>query len=268
MNPTPDEIMVFCMARQIHDGDVVAQGIATPMTAAALLLARRTHAPHIYFCSAIGQGIGTQPAPLSLTHIESLWLDRALTTIGFVRAVADTFARLNPKEFFRPAQVDAHGNFNNIALGRDYRRPRLRLPGSGGIADVTTYLDHAYLYVPRHSRVTFVPRLDFCTGLGHNPARQHGTPPHYLVSDLGQFDFAAGRLRLTSLHPGVTLSDVQAKTGFELDIAPALSETPLPTAEEMRLLREEIDPLGIRRLEILSGSARRELLHTILAQET
>lgn len=265
--PTPDEIMVVCMARQIIDGDVVIQGLATPMTAAALLLARRTHAPNIYFCSAIGQGIGSQPAPLGLSRIESLWLDRALTTIGFVRAVADTFPRLNPKEFFRPGQVDPCGNTNNIAFGRDYHHPRLRLPGAGGIPDVTTFLDHCYLYVPRHSRVTFVPVLDFHSGMGHNPARTHGTGPHYLISDLGQFDFANGRLRLTTLHPGVTLGQIQAKTGFELEVSTELAETPAPTAEMLRLLREEIDPLGIRRLEFLSGAPRRELLHTILARE-
>ena len=73
---TSDEIMVVCMARQINDRDVVAQGIATPMITAAYLLARHTHAPHLYFMSAIGQGICQEPAPLSITQIEKLWLDR------------------------------------------------------------------------------------------------------------------------------------------------------------------------------------------------
>ena len=161
MEFTLDEIMVVCMSRQIRDGEVVAQGLATPLVAAAYLLARHTHAPNLYFASAIGQGICRQPAPLSLIQVESLWLDRAITTGGFVQAVADVLPRLRPKEFFRPAQVDPHGNFNNIAFGKDYRHPRLRLPGSGGIPDVTTFIDHIYLYVPRHSRLTFVHKLDF-----------------------------------------------------------------------------------------------------------
>ncbi len=264
---TPDEIMVVCMSRQIQDGEVVAQGISTPLVAAAYLLAKHTHAPNLYFTSAIGQGICRIPAPVSLKHVESLWLDRALINIGFVRAAADALPNLRPKEFFRPGQIDSRGNFNNIAFGKDYRYPRLRLPGTGGIPDVTTFLNDIYLYVPRHSRITFVQQLDFCSGLGHNPARKHGTGPRYLISDLGQFDFENGSMRLTSFHPGINIERIQARTGVTLEIAPDLHETPLPSAEELRHLREEIDPLGIRRLESLSGATRRQLLHEILKQD-
>lgn len=267
MDITPEEIMVVCMARQVHDGEIVAQGIATPLVAAAYLLARHTHAPHLYFASAIGQGVCRQPAPLSLTRVESLWLDRSLTNVGFVRAAADILPILRPKEFFRPGQIDAAGNFNNIAFGSDYARPRLRLPGSGGIPDVTPIISDIHLYVPRHSRVTFVSKLDYLSGLGYHPERRHGTGPRYLVTDLGQFDFANQRMRLTSYHPGVDVARIQARTGFELEIAPGIGETPLPTSEEIRLLREEIDPLGIRRLESLSGAARRQLMHEIIAIE-
>lgn len=275
---TPDELMVVCMARHIQDGEVVAQGLATPMVAAAYLLARHTHAPNLYFASAIGQGICDEPAPLGLLRVESLWLDRALTTSGFVRAVCDVLPRLRPKEFFRPAQVDASGNFNNIAFGRDIHHPRLRLPGTGGIPDVTTFISDIYLYVPRHSRLTFVPQLDFLSGLGHHAARKQGEGPRYLISDLGQFDFveynpgggeptALRRMRLITYHPGVDISYIQAKTGFPLLIEPEVTETHPPTLEELQLLREEIDPLGIRRLELLSGAERRMLLHHIIDQE-
>jgi hypothetical protein len=267
MDITPDEFMVVCMSRQVRDGELVAQGIATPLVAAAYLLARRTHAPNLYFSSAIGQGICRQPAPMSLSQVERLWLDRALVNIGFARAVSEVLPTLRPLEFFRPAQIDPWGNFNNIAIGKDYHHPRLRLPGTGGIPDVTTYLNDIMLYVPRHSRVTFVPQLDFCAGLGHNSARKHGSGPRWLVSDLGQFDFKVGRLRLISYHHGVTLENIQAHTGFPLDIAPDLKETPTPSEQEIRLLRDEIDPLNIRRLETLSGPARRELLHQIIEAE-
>ncbi len=189
MDITPDETMVFCIARQVRDGEIVAQGLATPLVAAAYLLARRTHAPNLYFTSAIGQGICRRPAPLGLTQVEQLWLDRSLKNVGFVRAAADMLPRLRPKEFFRPAQIDPAGNFNNLAFGQNYRRPRLRLPGSGGIPDVTTFINDIYLYVPRHSRLTFVQKLDFLSGLGHNRERRWGSGPRYLVSDLGQFDF-------------------------------------------------------------------------------
>ena len=268
---TPDEIMVICISRQVRDGEIVTQGIATPMVAAGYLLARRTHAPNLYFSSAIGQGLCRQPAPLRLLQVESLWLDRAIINLGFVRAVVDVLPSLRPLEFFRPAQVDPFGNFNNIAFGREYRRPRLRLPGTGGIPDVTTFIDDIYLYVTRHSRLTFVPQLDFLSGLGHNNKRTHGSGPHYLISDLGQFDFngngSENRMRLVSFHAGVTIDQIQAKTGFELVISPDIQETPPPTEEELDLLRNEIDPLSIRKLELLSGSKRRSLLHEIVYQE-
>ncbi len=273
MDITPDEMMVFCIARQVRDGEIVAQGLATPLVAAAYLLARRTHAPNLYFTSAIGQGICRQPAPLGLTRIEQLWLDRSLKNVGFVRAAADMLPRFRPKEFFRPAQIDPAGNFNNLAFGQNYRHPRLRLPGSGGIPDVTTFINDIYLYVPRHSRLTFVQKLDFLSGLGHHPERRWGSGPRYLVSDLGQFDYqGVGRngetvMRLISYHPGSNIEAIQAHTGFELVRAPEVMQTQLPDAAELRLLREEIDPHGIRQLESLSGAARRQLLHQIVAAE-
>jgi len=267
MEITPDEIMVVCMARQVRDGELVAQGIATPLVAAAYLLARHTHAPNIYFASAIGQGICRHPAPLSLSHIERLWLDRSLVNIGFARAVSEVLPSLRPLEFFRPAQVDPKGNFNNIAFGKDFYHPRLRLPGSGGIPDVTTYLNDVMLYVPRHSRVTFVTQLDFCSGLGHNSARKHGDGPQYLISDLGQFDYANGTMRLTSFHPGVTIETIQAHTGFSFEISNNVMETVLPTLDEINLLRNIIDPMNIRRLETLSGAGRRELIQKIIIAE-
>ncbi|MBM3145219.1 MAG: hypothetical protein FJ010_09670 [Chloroflexi bacterium] len=264
---TPSEIMITCMARQVVDGEIVAQGIGTPLVAAAYLLARHTHAPNLYFASAIGQGVCRQPAPLGVSNIESLWLDRSMTNVGFARAAADILPNLRPKEFFRPGQIDAFGNFNNIAFGDEYARPRLRLPGSGGIPDVTTFIEDIYLYVPRHSRVTFVAKLDYLSGLGHSPVRTHGKGPRYLVTNLGQFDFAHGRMRLISYHPGESIEHIQAKTKFDLEIAPDVHETEIPSASELRLIREEIDPLGIRDLELLSGAARRKLLRDILIRE-
>jgi len=87
------------------------------------------------------------------------------------------------------------------------------------------------------------------------------------VTDLGQFDFANGRMRLTHLHPGVEFDRVQVKTGFPLEKAEPVDQTEPPTPEEIYLLRNEIDPLGVRRLELLSGPERRSLLADILAAE-
>lgn len=263
-----DEIMVTCIARLIVDGEIVVQGLATPLVGAAFLLARKTHAPNLHFASAIGQSLCTEPAPLSLTAIEGLWLDRAMKDIGFVSVATDILPTLSPKEFFRPAQVDGMGNFNNIAIGKDYHKPRLRLPGTGGIPDVTTYSNEIYLYVPRHSRVTFVEELDHLSGMGHNPQRKHGSGTKALISDLGVFDYTNGWMRLVSYHPGVEIERIQKRTGFEIEIAENVRETPPPTEYELKLIREEIDPLGIRRLETLGGSARRKLLEEIISIET
>jgi glutaconate CoA-transferase subunit B len=264
---TTDELICVCIARQIEDGEVVVQGMATPLVMAGYLLAKHTHAPNLQFASAISAALVSEPAPIGLTRAEALWLERARMRLGFAEVACELLPRLRPKEFFRPAQVDPYGNFNNVVIGSDYRHPRFRLPGCGGIADVTTFSDRVYLYVPRHSRAVFVERLDFLSGLGHHPARRRGAGPRYLVSNLGQFDFAEGRMRLTSLHPGVTLEKVQARTGFPLQVAPDLRETVPPTEEEIRLLREVIDPLGIRRLETASGSQRKRILREILMAE-
>lgn len=267
MDFTIDELISVCISRQVVDGEVLAQGINTPLVMAGFILAKLTHAPNVSFSSAIGQGLCQDWAQLGVGRIEDLWLGKSQIHFGFIAGVIDVLPCYELKEFFRPAQVDAVGNFNNVAFGKDYFRPRMRLPGTGGIPDVTTFSEKIYLYVPRHSRVTFVQELDYVSGLGHVPHRKRGAGVKYLVSDLGQFDWANGRMRLTTLHPGVTLEQVQKKTGFELEIAPHLTETLAPSAEEIRLLREEIDPFGVRKLETLGGGARKDLLREILARE-
>ena len=272
---TIDELICVCIARQIEDGEVVAQGIATPLVAAGYLLAKLTHAPNVAFVSAIGHSICYDWAPLSLSHIEETWLGRATHVLSFADIACTVLPTFSPREFFRPAQVDPYGNFNNIVIG-DYQSPRLRLPGCGGIADVTAFSPRIYLYVPRHERRVFMERVDFISGIGflsgegeeERQRRGITSPgPRYLVSHLGQFDYAHGRMRLISCHPGVSVAEVQAQTGFPLEVAPDVTETPPPTQEQVRLLREEIDPLGVRRLECLRREKRQAALREIMERE-
>ena len=265
---TTDDLICVCISRQVEDGELLAQGIATPLVAAGYLLAKYTHAPRVTFASAIGNALCQDGAPLGLSRAEEVWLGRALTLLSFGEAACDLLPTLHPKEFFRPGQVDAFGNTNNVVIG-DPRTPRLRLPGCGGIADVTGYHPQVYLYVPRHSRAVFVEELDFVSGLGvPHPARPGDRPgPHLLISDLGVFDYAPGRMRLRSYHPGVTVDTIRKKTGFPLEIAPDVHETPPPSAEQVRLLCKEIDPLGIRELERMSGGRRRQRMREILQLE-
>jgi glutaconate CoA-transferase subunit B len=304
---TVDELICVCIARQIENGEVVAQGIATPLVAAGYILAKLTHAPNVVFISAIGNSICYDWAPLSLSHVEDVWLGRATHILSFAEIASTVLPTFSPQEFFRPAQVDSYGNFNNVVIGdcqalrpfdgaqdklgsgqalRPFdaaqdelgsgQVPRLRLPGCGGIADVTAFSLRIYLYVPRHERRAFVERLDFRSGIGFLSGegeeerwrRGITSPgPRYLVSDLGQFDYAHGRMRLISCHPGVSVAEIQAQTGFPLEIAPDVMETRPPTQDQVRLLREEIDPLGVRRLECLSGGERRVVLREIVERE-
>ncbi len=264
---TIDELICVCISRQVQDGDVWAQGINTPLVSAGLILGKIRYAPRARFTSAIGQALVQDWGPLGISNIEDLWVGKGLIHLGFAVGAAEILPKFRPKEFFRPAQVDQRGNLNNIAFGKDYRKPRMRLPGSGGIPDVTPRYDDTYLYVPRHSRLTFAEKIDFISGMGHVPQRKAGGGPRYLISDLGQFDWHQGRMRLTSVHPGVDVERVLAKTGFELAVADDLRETALPDEEDLRLLRDEIDPLGTRKLETLGGAARKTLLREILKQE-
>ena len=174
---TIGDLICVCISRQVNNGEIVAQGIATPLVAAGYLLAWHTHAPDIYFASAIGQSICREGASLGLAGVEALWLDKALVHFSFAQVAVDYLPRMHPKEFFRPAQIDQNGNFNNIAFGKDYQQPRMRLPGSGGIPDVTPILSDIFFYVPRHSRVTFVKQIDYLSGLGHHSNRTCGYGP-------------------------------------------------------------------------------------------
>ncbi|MDX2139635.1 MAG: hypothetical protein SF123_16235 [Chloroflexota bacterium] len=261
-----DEMICTCIARQVVDGEVLAQGINTPLVMAGFILAGCTHAPNVRYASAIGQSLCAEWGPLGVGRIEDIWLGKGLMHVGFVTAAADLLPKYHLKEFFRPGQVDSAGNFNNIAFGA-YQAPRMRLPGTGGIPDVSVVSDNVYLYVPRHSRVVFSAKVDFVSGLGHVAARKRGAGPRYLVSDLGEFDWHEGRMRLIRYFPGIMVEQIQKKTGFPLQVSPDVCETQPPSAGELRLLRDVIDPLGVRKLETLAGSTRKELLRQILSAE-
>jgi glutaconate CoA-transferase subunit B len=104
-----------------------------------------------------------------------------------------------------------------------------------------------------------VARRDAC--LGDHPG------PRLLISDLGVFDYVTGRMRLRSYHPGTSIDVIRRKTGFPLEVATDVCETPPPNSEEIRLLQEEIDPFGIRELDRMSGSRRRRKLREIVQAE-
>jgi acyl CoA:acetate/3-ketoacid CoA transferase beta subunit len=154
-------------------------------------------------------------------------------------------------------QVDRFGNQNIAGLGGTPQQPKVQLLGFRGapgntINDVTSY------WVPAHSPKVFVEAVDIVSGIGYDRAASLGAEAgrfheiRRVVSNLGVFDFetADHRMRLRSVHPGVTVDEVVAATGFELAIPDDVPESRLPTADELALLDEAIDPAGTRRREV------------------
>lgn len=149
------------------------------------------------------------------------------------------------------SQIDRFGNQNISCIG-DWERPKRQLLGVRG-APVNTLNNPTSYWVPRHSRRVFVEQVDMVCGVGYDRAagaRYHRIPR--VVSDLGVFDFATPdhSMRLASLHPGVTVEQVTEATGFDLAVPDEVPSTREPTAEELRLIREVIDPAGSRAREV------------------
>ncbi|MEY9990593.1 acyl CoA:acetate/3-ketoacid CoA transferase beta subunit [Streptomyces sp. V4I8] len=149
------------------------------------------------------------------------------------------------------SQIDRYGNQNISCIGA-WERPKRQLLGVRG-APVNTLNNPTSYWVPRHSRRVFVEKVDMVCGVGYDRAagaRFHRIPR--VVSDLGVFDFATPdhAMRLASLHPGVTLEEVREATGFDLVVPDDVPPTREPTADELRLIREVIDPANTRAREV------------------
>src|SRR5262245_21843373 len=153
--------------------------------------------------------------------------------------------------FLGGAQIDAYGNLNSTQIGPDYARPRVRLPGSGGANDLAS-LCWRILVVTNHDRRRFVEKLDFLTTPGYltGPGAREaaglppGTGPYRVITDLAVLGYhdQTKRMQVLSLHPGVALEQVRQATGFELAIHEPLETTIPPSDQELRILRDEVDP--------------------------
>jgi glutaconate CoA-transferase subunit B len=246
------EMMIVAAARELAGQRVCFVGVGLPNI--AVNLAQRTVAPDLQLVYEAGV-FGARPArlPLSIggptivtgsTAAVSMWelfafyLQGGLVDVGFLGA----------------AQIDRFGNINTTVIG-DYRRPETRLPGSGGACEIAINARQVFV-IMRQSKRAFVDRIDFRTSPGNlGGAEQaerirreggwNGRGPSVVVTDLGIWHFdESGEMRLDSLHPGATLDHVRATIGWQPRVADALATTPAPTAEELRLIREELDPGG------------------------
>jgi glutaconate CoA-transferase subunit B len=156
--------------------------------------------------------------------------------------------------FLGAAQIDRFGNINTTVIG-EYQQPRTRLPGSGGACEIAINARQVFV-IMRQSKRSFVERIDFRTSPGNlggaeTAARIRreqgwmGSGPSVVVTDLGIYHFdGEGEMRLDSLHPGATLEQVRGSMGWDVRVAGPLAATPAPSDEEMRLIREELDPAG------------------------
>jgi glutaconate CoA-transferase subunit B len=159
-------------------------------------------------------------------------------------------------QFLRPIQIDAEGNVNVSVIG-PIDHPRHRFHGIA-VADAMVLVRRVGLYVTEHDPRVFVEELAFRTGAGHHdrdawrsPLGAPGGGPVFVVTPLCVFDFETPerRARIRSVHPGVTVEQVIAATGFKVIVGSDVPESCPPTAEELRVLREVVDPLGTRRME-------------------
>jgi glutaconate CoA-transferase subunit B len=153
--------------------------------------------------------------------------------------------------FLGAAQIDRYGNLNSTVIG-SYRQPKVRLPGSGGACEISL-LARKVLIIARLNRRTFVERLDFVTSPGYLSGGDsrlglgnYGQGPTAVISDMGifRFDETTREMVLTSLHPGCNIEAVQEQVSWPLRVASHLPETEPPTSEELRIMREELDPTG------------------------
>ena len=272
---TPDEILTVLMAREVRNDDIMIVGVATPMVWAAFTLAKLTHAPEAIYHYIMGNTFVYEPRQVSLLYLEMntarAYRFQNSGECTLESLPSDTLTKI---EFFRPAQVDQYGNTNNICIG-DWNKPKIRFPGCAGIADFSMFYKRGtFLYTTRHDTKTFVPsgKVDFISGVGFpdgKPSICGGAGPQCMITNLAYLDFddTTKRMRVGSIHPGNDVEEIKNSTGFELIIPEDLNETKPPTVKEIKALRDKVDPLGIRKLEILGGTEREELLIDIIEKE-
>jgi acyl CoA:acetate/3-ketoacid CoA transferase beta subunit len=243
------EVCVIACAEAFRgDGEILASAIGL-VPAIAVRLARHTFEPGLLLTDGeahIVEGtwaVGT-PAP---GPVES-WLP--------YRTVFDVVWRGDRHVMMTPSQIDAFGNANISAIG-SHAKPRAQLLGARGAPGNTVNHPTSY-WVPRHGLRVFTLTVDSVAGVGWDSAAKAGpAATRYMalrrvVSNLASFDWdpVSHRMRLLSVHPGVTVDEVVAATGFDLVIGDGVPATREPTAEELRLIREVIDPSGARYREV------------------
>jgi glutaconate CoA-transferase subunit B len=244
------ELQSCVAARLLEDNRTVFVGTGFPLVAA--MLAQRTHAPNLLIVFEAG-GIGPQVPVLPISVGDSRTFYKAVAASSMHDVMSAAQAGYIDYGFLGAAAIDAYGNINTTVIG-DWELPKVRLPGSGGANDVGSFCWQTLYNLRNQSTRTFVNQLDFITTPGWlggpGQREQAGLPancgPYRVITQLGLygFDQTTKRLMLLSLHPGITIDDVQANSEFEILIPDKVPVTEPPTENERRILRE-IDPTGM-----------------------
>jgi len=233
-----DVCILACAEAFRGDGEILASPMG-PIPAAGARLAKATFEPGL----AMTDGVA------------SLVEGSIVTGRMPYRKVFDVVWSGKRHVMMGAAQIDKYGNQNISCIG-DHARPTVQLLGARGAPGNTICHPTSY-WVPAHSKRIFVGQVDFVSGVGYDRAAQLGVAARFheirrVVTNLCVLDFNTddNRMRLASVHPGVSVSEVIEKTGFELVIPEAVPTTPIPTAEQFRLIRESIDPAGQARATV------------------
>ncbi len=246
----PVEMMAVSASRTLEDGKSVLVGTGLPMIAA--ILAQRTHAPELLIVFEAG-GVGPRVPTLPLGVGDSRTVYEAVMAGSMCDVMEAAQNGYIDYGFLGGAQIDPYGNLNATCIG-PYERPVMTFPGSGGGNDIAS-LCWKTIVTTMHEKRRFVEKLDFVTSPGYltGPGAREaaglprGTGPHVVITDLGVlgFDRSSKRMMILSTHPGVRVEDVVNNTGFPLVVPDKVEVTDPPSSEELRLLREEIDPKRI-----------------------
>jgi glutaconate CoA-transferase subunit B len=240
------EMMICVASRYLEDGKTVAVGTGAPCAAA--MLAQKTVSPNLVILFEAG-GVAPLLPTMPISVGDSRTFYKAVMAAGMVEMMTTCSRGQVDYAFLGGAQIDKYGNINSTLIG-EHAHPKVRFPGSGGANDFAS-LCWQTMIMTVHSKARFVEKCDFITSPGYvsgdGSREEAGLPeggPHKIITNLAVmgFDDETKVMIVESLHPGVTLEAVQAETGFQLGVAKELASTPAPTAEELRILREEVDP--------------------------
>jgi len=245
---TFDELILSTLAHQLHDGDRVFTGVASPVQMLATLLAQATHAPNLLYFTILGT-INPKPHALPFSTGDPHLFDRCENAITFPEIFDLANNGRMDVAFLGGVQIDQFGSLNMSIIGKNPDHPNVRLPGGAGGPLMIRSFRRVVSWRSNHSHRSLVNQVPFVTSPGWIPAakgRRHGGP-YVIVTDLCvfQFDRDTHKISLKSIHPGVTLERVKAQTGFTFKIPAKVEITTPPSRREIEAL-SRLDPDNIR----------------------